>query len=226
MIKRFVVAVFVLGALSACAGNKYVVSDVTRFHAMSPSTSNQSFAIVAADEEQELSLAFKQYANQLNAKLSELGLKQYTGANGPSEADLVVTLKYSVNGPSPDVKGRGSSFNWTFGYGHYNRPFGYGAMYSPYDRTETTQLFVRRVELDIYKGGTYGTDDQERVFEGRAVSQGRNGHVEAVMPYVLDAILKDFPGTSGKTHTVSVAVPPDVELPASASSRPSNRSSY
>ena len=226
MIKRFVAAVFVLGALSACAGTKYVVSDVTRFHAMSPSILNQTFAIVAADEEQELSLAFKQYADQLNMKLSALGLKQYSGANGPTEAGLVVTLRYSVAGPIPDVKGRGSNFNWTFGYGYRSRPFGYGAMYSPYDRTDTTQLFVRRVELDMYRGGTYGTDDQERVFEGRAVSQGRKGHVEAVMPYVLDAILEGFPGTSGETHTVSVAVPPDVEWAGSASSRPSSRSSY
>lgn len=226
MIKRFIAAVFVLGALSACASTKYVVSDVTRFHALPPITASQTFAIVAADEEQELSLAFKQYADQLNSKLSALGLTQYAGASGPAEADLVVTLKYSVNGPSPDVKGRRSNFNWTFGYGYYNRPFGYGATYAPYERTDTTQLFVRRVELDMYKGGTYGTDEQERVFEGRAVSQGRNGHVEAVMPYILEAILKDFPGTSGEAHTVSVTVPPDVELPASSSSRPSSRSSY
>ena len=226
MIKRLVVAVFVLGTLSACAGTKYVVSDVTRFHTLPPSASGQTFAIVAVDGEQELSLAFKQYADQLNTKLSGLGLRQYTGAKGPAEADYVVTLKYSVAGPSPDVKGRGSNLSMTFGYGYYNRPFGYGAIYGPYHRTDTTQLFIRRVNLDMYTGGTYGTDTQERVFEGRAVSQGRSGHVEAVMPYVLDAILKDFPGISGKTRTVSVEVPPDVELPASSSSRPSSRSSF
>jgi hypothetical protein len=226
VIKRLIAAVFVLGALSACASTKYVVSDVTRFHTMLGSSSDQTFAIVAANEEQKLSLAFKQYADQLNSKLSALGLKQYAGANGPAEADLVVTLKYNVTGPSPDVEGRGSHSNFSYGYGYYGRPFGYGAMLAPYDRTDTTQLFVRRVELDMYKGSTYGAEKQERVFEGRAVSQGRNGHVEAVMPYVLDAILENFPGTSGKTHTVSVAVPPDVELPASASSRPRSRSSY
>jgi hypothetical protein len=226
MLKRLVIAGFLLGALSACAGTKYVVSDVTRFHTMPGSASGQTFAIVAVGEEQEQSLAFKQYADQLNSKLSALGLQQYKGANGPVEADFVVTLKYNVAGPSPDVKGRGSNFNMSFGYDYFSRPFGYGVTYAPYDRTSTTQLFVRRVELDMYKGGTYATDRQERVFEGRAVSQGRNGHVETVMPYVLDAILKDFPGASGKTRTVSVEVPPDVELPASASSRPSSRSSY
>ncbi len=228
MIKRLVVAVFLVGALSACASTKYVVSDVTRFHTLQNQNSGQTFAIVAADDEQQQSLAFKQYADQLNTKLSALGLRQYTGSTGPAEADYVVTLKYSVAGPSPDVEGRGSNFSVGFGYGHYGRPFGYSAMYDPFynDRTETTQLFVRRVELDIYKGATYGGDNPERVFEGRAVSQGRNGHVEAVMPYVLDAILKDFPGTSGKTRTVSVEVPPGVELPTGTSSRPSSRSSY
>ncbi len=226
MIKRILVAVFLVGALSACAGTKYVVSDVTRFHTLAASNSGKTFAIVASDEEQEQSLAFKQYADQLNAKLSALGLRQYSGGNGPNEADYVVTLKYGVTGPSPDVEGRNSNFHMSFGYGYYNRPFGYGAVYDPYDRTETTQLFVRRVELDMYNGASYGTDDQTRVFEGRAVSQGRNGHVETVMPYIIDALLKDFPGPSGKTQTVSVEVPPDVELSAGRSSRPSSRSSY
>ncbi len=226
MIKRMIAAVFVLGALSACASTKYVVSDVTRFHALPQANADQTFAIVAADEEQEQSLAFKQYADQLNAKLSARGFRQYAGAKSPAEADLVVTLKYSVTGPSPDIEGRGSNFHWSLGYGYFDRPFGYGARYAPYSRTETTQLFIRRVELDMYKGSTFGTDNQERVFEGRAVSQGRNGQIEAVMPYIIDAILENFPGASGKTQTVSIEVPPDVDLSPSRSTRPSSRSSY
>ena len=190
--------------------------------------SGQSFAIVAADDEQRQSLAFKQYASQLNTRLSALGLQQYSGLNGPVEADYVVTLKYSVAGPSPDVEGRRGSFSMSFGYGHYGRPFGYGAMLDPTynDRTDTTQLFVRRVELDIYKGGDYGTDKQERIFEGRAVSQGRNGHVEAIMPFILDAILRDFPGVSGRTLTISIEIPPEAALSVETSSRPSSRSRY
>ena len=93
MIKRLVVAVFILVALSACASTQYVVSDVTRFHTMSGQPSGQSFAIVAADDEQRQSLAFKQYASQLNTRLSALGLQQYSGLNGPVEAEYVVTLK-------------------------------------------------------------------------------------------------------------------------------------
>ena len=228
MIKRLVVAVFILGVLSACASTQYVVSDVTRFHTMPDQPLGQSFAIVAADDEQKQSLAFKQYANQLNIRLSALGLQQYTGSNGPVEADYVVTLKYNVAGPSPDVEGRRGSFSMSFGYGNYGRPFGYGAMLDPSynDRMDTTQLFVRRVELDIYKGAAYGTDKQERVFEGRAVSQGRNGHVEAIMPYILDAILRGFPGVSGKTLTGSVEIPPEEERSVGTSSRPSSRSRY
>ena len=226
MIKRIIAVVFVLGTLSACTSAKYVVSDVTRFHAFPQANTGQTFAIVAADEEQEQSLAFKQYADQLNAKLSARGLKQYAGDKGPGEADVVVTLKYSVTGPSPDVEGRDSHFRWSLGYGYYGRPFGYSAAYAPYNRMETVQLFIRRVELDMYKGNTFGTDDQERVFEGRAVSQGRNGQIEAVMPYILDAILEDFPGASGKTQTVSIEVPPDIELSPDRSTRPSSRRSY
>ncbi|MEQ9448789.1 MAG: DUF4136 domain-containing protein, partial [Rhodospirillaceae bacterium] len=92
MIKQIAAAIFVVGALSACASTKYVVSDVTRFHTISGAPSGKTFAIVAANDEQKESLAFQQYADALNAKLTQLGLRQYEGTKGPAEADYVVTL--------------------------------------------------------------------------------------------------------------------------------------
>lgn len=218
----FAVAAF---ALTACVNPRYVTSDVTRFHTLPPSASGQTFAITALDKEQEQSLEFKQYADQLNSKLSSLGLKQSTG--GPSRADYVVTLKYSIDGPTPDIRSR-SNVSFGFGYGSgYRSNWGWGASYDPfYDNyTNTKQIYVRRVELNIYKGATYGSGTSERVFEGRALSEGLNGQLVPVMPYILDALFKDFPGSSGSTKTVRVEVPADVDA-ATVSTTPSPRSSY
>jgi len=63
------------------------------------------------------------------------------------------------------------------------------------------------------------------VFEGRALSEGLNGQLVPVMPYILDALFKDFPGSSGSTKTVRVEVPADVDA-AVVSTTPSPRSSY
>ena len=230
MIKRIFAAAAVLLALSACASPKYVVSDVTRFHTIGAPFSGQTFAIVAVGPEQEQSIAFHQFGDLINTRLSALGMKQYGGNAGPAAADYVVTLQYDVSGPTPDVRSRGGNFSMGFGYSNYNRPWGYGFGYDPfldnYQYTDTRQMFTRRVELALYKGATYTSGPKQRVFEGRAVSTGLNGAIEPVMPYMLDAVLGDFPGKSGSTRTISVQVPADVEKSDARTARPSSRSSY
>ncbi len=229
MIKRIVAATAVLMALAGCATPKYVVSDVTRFHTLANAPSGQTFAIVAVSPEQEQSIAFRQFGDLINTRLSNLGLKQYSGNAGPGAADYVVTLNYDILGPTPDVRSRGgSNFSLGFGYSNFNRPWGYGFGYDPfYDNyTDTRQMFTRRVDLDTYRGSTYASGRKERVFEGSAISTGLNGQIEPVMPYMLDAIFADFPGQSGRTKTVSVKVPVDVEQSTARTSRPSSRSSY
>ncbi len=230
MFKRIVVAMTVLLGLSACASTKYVVSDVTRFHALASMPSGQAFAIVAVGSEQEQSIAFRQFGDLINARLSALGMKQFSGTAGPGGADYVVTLEYDAQGPTPDVRSRSSSVSFGFGYGNLNRPFGYGFGYSPFfddfNYTETRQMFTRRVSLNMYKGATYASGPKERVFEGRATSTGLNSQVETVMPYMLDAIFKEFPGQTGRTRTVAVEVPADVESSEEHVPRPSSRSIY
>jgi len=232
MFKRFIAVTAVLLTVAACVSPKYVTSDVTRFNTLS-SAPTGTFAIVAVSPEQEQSIAFRQYGDLINQRLSALGMRQYSGTAGPGSADYVVTLDYDVLGPTADVRTRGgSNFSMGFGYSNFHRPWGYGFGYrdpffDDYPTIDTRQMFTRRVELNMYKGATYSSGRRERVFEGRAISTGLSGQIEPVMPYMLDAVFKDFPGRNGRTETVSVQVPKDVELAgARASSRPSSRSSY
>ena len=225
MLKKIFAAALTAFALAACVSPKYVVSDVSRFHTLPAAPNRQTFVIATVNPEQSESLAYRKYADTVSAKLQSLGLRP-AAAGGP--ADLVVTLQYDVRGPTPDIESRSS--NWSFGvgmgFGHRHSPWGWGAAYDPgFDHyTDTRQLFVRRVELDIYRGATYDTPKKERVFEGRALSTGQNGQLEPVMPYILDALFKEFPGRSGETVTVSVQVPQDVA--DGAARAPSSRSAY
>lgn len=208
--------------LAACVGPRYVTSDVTRFHTLPAVAGGATFAIVAADKDQEQSLAFRQYADLLNANLTQVGLRQFTGEAG--KPDYVVTLKYGVDGPSPDIRSRNVSVG--VGYGYWGRHWGWGGHYDPWASSyaNTQQVYVRRVELDIYKGATWGTASPEKVFEGRALSEGLNGQIEPVMPYIIEALFKDFPGASGSTRTVRVEVPPTADVTATTTA-PSSRSS-
>lgn len=225
MLHRIAAATVVALSLAACVGPRYVATDVTRFHTLPTSPSGQTFAVVAVDKEQEQSLAFRQFSDVVAGKLSAVGLRAFSGDRG--KPDYVVTLRYAVDGPSPDIRSRSSSgFSVGFGYGAWGNPWGFGGAYEPWreNYANTKQVYTRRVELDIYRGDTYGTPGQERVFEGRALSEGLNGQVEPVLPFILDAIFKDFPGASGSTRTVRVEVPPDTD--AAATSTASARSSF
>ena len=225
MFKKFVAVALTAFALAACVSPKYVVSDVSRFHTLPAAPNGQTFVIATVNADQSESLAYRKYADTVSAKLQSLGLRA-AAAGGP--ADFVVTLRYDVRGPTPDVESRGGHLGVGFGvgFGHPHGPWGMGAAYDPaFDHyTDTRQLFVRRVELDIYRGATYDSPKKERVFEGRALSTGQNGQLEPVMPYILDALFKEFPGRSGETVTVSVQVPQ--EIADGAARAPSSRSAY
>ena len=222
--KKFVVALVAAVALAACVSPKYVTSDVTRFHTLPNAPSGQTFVIATTNPEQGQSLAFRKHADDVTAKLTGLGLRPASGGN--ASADYVVTLNYDVRGPTPDIESRGWGGGFGFGYGFHHGPWGFGGWGEPgwEHRTDTRQLFLRRVEIDIYRGSTYDTPKKDRVFEGRASSLGQTGQLEAVMPYILDALFKDFPGRSGESRRVSIEVPMNVE--GESGSTPSARSSY
>jgi hypothetical protein len=48
------------------------------------------------------------------------------------------------------------------------------------------------------------TSDNIRVFEGRAVSRGEEPDMMVIMPYLVEALFKDFPGNNGETISVQI----------------------
>lgn len=205
MVKHILAATVMTLGLAACASPKYVVSDITRHHSLPSAPSGQTFAIVASDDDQDESLAFDAYSGVIAQRLSSLGLRSFDGSG--ATPDLVVTLKWSVEGPSPDIKSRNSGFGYGVGFGSRYSHFGYGFGGPIDNRTSTKQMYVRRVDMVIYDGATYNTEAPKRVFEGSAVSAGTNGQIDPVMPYIVQALFDQFPGASGETKTVRIEVP-------------------
>src|SRR6185436_15626618 len=119
MFKRILAAVIMVGTLAGCATSKYVVADVTRFHTLPSSVAGKTFAIAAVSPDQEQSLAFRQFADVINGRLTAMGMNQYQGSAGPQGADYVINLHYGVTGPTPDVRTYGG-----YGRGWYGPRFG------------------------------------------------------------------------------------------------------
>jgi Domain of unknown function (DUF4136) len=197
-------------ALAACSQTLY--SDVVRFHTL-PAPSGESFIIVPLDEEMEAGPEFRSYASEISTRLLALG---YTLHEDPDEpADLKVSLGFSVR----EEYGRYRYQYWRqpyffgFGFGLYNHGYHFAGQYDlygygyrpfggfdPYYYSASYNLprFARMLEMVIT------TRDDEILFEGRAVSRGRNDNMPEIIPLLAMALFDEFPGESGVTSRVGV----------------------
>jgi hypothetical protein len=171
-------------------------SDVARFHQL-PRPSGETFVIEAKDPQKQGSLEFAQYASGIAARLSALGYRQ---AERGAMPDLVVKLDYYVDDGQVETRSYGSGFYG--GYYHRYDPWFWGYP-GYYDRDiRSYVMYNRRLEMDIERAS--GSDKGQRLFEGRVESRGRDNRLPEVMPYLIEALFKDFPGQSGITQRIII----------------------
>lgn len=198
-------AVFV----SACAGS--FKSDVTRFHQLTQ-PAGETFVVAAMNPAHQGSLEFNQYAADVASRLVALG---YHPATGTAPADLTVRLGYTIDEgrtaitsyPSTRMS-MWSGYGWRSPYwspyygGYWGSPWG-GYPGFDYPEIRSYVVYTRKLAMDIERNGADGKP-QQRLFEGRVESQGRDNRMTAVMPYMISAMFDNFPGSSGITTTVKI----------------------
>ena len=201
--------------LSSCASNKFIVSDVTRHHSIM-NNFRGSFVIEPA-KNNDRTLAFLSYAEMVSAQLENIGLTSLV--SNDQKPDYIITLDWEIEGPSPDFKSRDSSFFYSFGYGGPYNNLGYGVGYPYTGLSKTKQLYVRRVNLVIYKSNKGLIDGADRIFESTAVSTGSKSQINPVMPFIIAAIFNEFPGDSGSTKSIKLTIPEDLDAFSSDSTK-------
>lgn len=72
----------------------------------------------------------------------------------------------------------------------------------PYDVTTYTRAFA----MDIVNAEKLRRGVVEKLFEGRVISKGTTASLPKIVPYMIEALFKDFPGPSGETRTIDLAV--------------------
>jgi hypothetical protein len=210
---RRLVPVLLLALAAACAPT--FRADVARFQMMPP-PSGQTFAIKPADPKKEGSIEFRTYAAMVAQQLAAQG---YQPANGTAPT-LTVTFDYGVDDGREKIATRPGAWAPGFGYGWYGYPVGYpyhfrgrpaywGAFYdpfwgSPFDRPEVYSYTVYDsfVDLRITRAGS-----TESVFEGRAEARANSDNLTKLVPNLVTALFKDFPGRSGEKVRVTVQPP-------------------
>jgi hypothetical protein len=99
MIKKLFLALLLPAALALASCTSSLTARVQRFNAMPP-PEGQSFVVVPAEAEDRGGLEFNQYADLVRRNLVALG---YREAASRSDASLVVTLGYGVDGGRPSA---------------------------------------------------------------------------------------------------------------------------
>lgn len=185
-------------------------ADVARFQQLPPAQ-GQSFTIVADDPRLAGGLEFGQYAAHLAQKLNGAG---YVAASDAAKADLVVKMRYGVDGGrervrssgfGPDPFYRGYAGYGRYGYwGHPYRwgfydPFLFGGL-SSYNAVESYTVYTGTLELKIDR-----VNGGQRLFEGKAEAQSLSNKQTYLVPNLIDAMFVNFPGTSGETVKITLA---------------------
>jgi len=192
---------------------------VTTFHNLSPKpdealTINKTFDVVPAQKTMKGSLGFEAKAGMISARLEQFGMKR-----NKKSPELLVYLGYAIgdgrtkSGSSPvygQTGGGSTAFSGsTFGSGGSTRFSGnaystptYGVTgYQSYSYTQ----YTRTMSIDIVDVEGSTKDDVKKVYEARVRSVGSSGVIDKVVPYMIEAVFRDFPGQSGKTKKYSIS---------------------
>ncbi|MBB4633322.1 DUF4136 domain-containing protein [Sphingosinicella soli] len=187
-------ALTALALLAACTTNRFE-ADVTRFHMTQPGLRG-SIHLEPIDKAAAGTLEFQNYASAVNAELAEHG---FSVAPGRDTAEYIGVLAYGqtmregIGGGSPVTIGiGGGTFGRNVGVG-LGTSFGIG-------EKKSKETAINMLALKIERAS-----DKSIVWEGRAVAEAgstaRYGPLPEAMPALADALLRDFPGTSGQTVT-------------------------
>ncbi|HYD59386.1 MAG TPA: DUF4136 domain-containing protein [Noviherbaspirillum sp.] len=177
-------------------------SDVTTFHEWPDALPDKSY-VFERTKEQNDSLEYLNYENLVRGELARLGFTEAPASTKPS---LKAAISYSIGGrdvlevypvvvqPYPYWFGP----PWRGYYWPYYDPFWYGPPIVE-QRVSQYQLFNRQLKVSLAR-----MSDNKKLFETTVVSEGTNGTLAAVMPYMVRSAFTDFPGKSGVPRRVEL----------------------
>ena len=198
--------------LSGCA-TAVLQSNVTTFHTFSSADAPTGTIVIVPHKNIPDGLEFQTYAQRIQTLLSTKGLSP---ASSSGNADFIGTFTYGIDSGRSELYSRpvfgqtGGGTTFTTGTVYAG---GQSAGYSGYSTTPATfgvtgvanemgVAYTRIAELTISKSKT-----GQVIWQGRNRSSGSNGEIAKVLPTMIDALLKDFPGQSGKTRFISLPMP-------------------
>ncbi len=195
--------------LAGCAST--LRPEVTAYHHW-PADANGSTFSFAHTSLEEQSLQRLAFENMVRAQLLQLGLREAA----PGEpARMSVRVNYSNEGRDVRVLERVLVDPWYgspwVGPGYYSPYWGWNSFGHPYyapmwptmpvarDIERRYALFQRELNVKISNA-----DNGRPLYDVTVRSEGQEGNLAKVMPYLVEAAFRDFPGPNGEPRVVEV----------------------
>ncbi|MGE4580646.1 MAG: DUF4136 domain-containing protein [Desulfuromonadales bacterium] len=207
---RIIFILFFSMLLSGCGGR--IVSDVAIFHQLQNNTNQFKFAFLPLDG-QKGNLEYKSYKSLISEQLASNGFVETT--ENPS---YFISFAYGIDSGREEISsvpifgqtGVASATTYgsinTFGnYGTYSGTTTYQPTYGLVGSAPVSStVFTRKLELSIVDIEKSTKEEPAIVYQASVVSSGSSSQIAAVMPYMIQALFKKFPGESGKTRTETI----------------------
>ena len=206
--KHFLCLVFCIAIMSISQGCM-VKSDVAVFHQLPPTTVHHKYAFMPL-KGQVGSLEYLTYQELVRV---ELTIHNFEEVQVP-EADVIVAFNYGIDSGKEELSSRpiygqtGVSSSRTYGtlntfgnYGTYSGTTTYTPTYGVVgSETVSRTKYGRGLYLYIVDKNTVGTEKLKVLYEGNVQSSGKSSQLATVMPAMVKALFKEFPGKSGSTR--------------------------
>ena len=189
-----------------------VQSEATVYHRLPKKGSGDTFAVVPGVEGLKQSLEFETLTEPLEKRLETYGLRKAAVTDKPHY--LVVVAYWIgdskvVTESSPIIAQTGGGTTYhsgsvggtSYSGTSYSAPT-YGVVGST---TDSGIVYTRHLTVDIIDTSRSAEGKTVNVYEGKVLSTGSTGSVQAIVPHMMNALLKDFPGKNGADRVVSEA---------------------
>ena len=188
---RAIGCLLLLLLLGAC--QERIFADVTRYYTLPPPPYSQTFAILPEDF-QVGDLQLQAVGAHVTAALQAYGFRLAEPGGPPP--DYMVYMHYGPAGARTQIV--------DFGTPSFGGPYGRRPYYYPDYRSYT--LYAYFLDVGMLDGPAWRRGEKQNAFQGRAIAETGVREFNLVMPYLVQALFKDFPGANGQTVRVTVPV--------------------